>query len=85
MIIKPNQSSSIPSNSQRQMTSLSVLHSTTDLASIRYERGSLWILDQMRLPYEFVYVPILTVDDAWKAIHTMSVRGKRRTIHFFSK
>jgi hypothetical protein len=45
------------------------------LKAIRYQRGSLSILDQLKLPDVSVYMPIITVDDAWKAIHTMSIRG----------
>jgi len=45
------------------------------LKSIRYQRGSLAVLDQLKLPDELVYISINTVDDAWKAIHTMSIRG----------
>lgn len=43
--------------------------------AIQYQRGSLLILDQLKLPDESSYIPINTVDDAWKAIHTMSLRG----------
>ncbi|CAF0765378.1 unnamed protein product [Adineta ricciae] len=46
-----------------------------DVQAIRYQRGSLLILDQLRLPDEILYVPINTIDDAWKAIHTMAIRG----------
>jgi methylthioribose-1-phosphate isomerase len=46
------------------------------LRAIRYQRGSLSILDQLKLPDEKIYIPIYTVDDAWKAIHTMTIRGK---------
>ncbi len=45
------------------------------LKAIRYQRGSLSILDQLKLPDETIYIPIHTVDDAWKAIHTMAIRG----------
>lgn len=45
------------------------------LKAIIYQRGSLTILDQLKLPDESVYIPIHLVDDAWKAIHTMSIRG----------
>ncbi len=45
------------------------------LKAIRYQRGSLLILDQLKLPDEIVYISINTADDAWKAIHTMSIRG----------
>ena len=45
------------------------------LKAIRYQRGSLSILDQLKLPDESVFIPIITVEDAWRAIHTMSIRG----------
>ncbi|CAF0850710.1 unnamed protein product [Rotaria sp. Silwood1] len=45
------------------------------LKAICYQRGSLSILDQLKLPDESIYIPIHSVDDAWKAIHTMSIRG----------
>jgi methylthioribose-1-phosphate isomerase len=45
------------------------------LRAIQYQRGSLSILDQLKLPDESIYISIQTVDDAWKAIHTMSIRG----------
>ena len=45
------------------------------LKAIRYQRGSLSILDQLKLPDESIYIPINSVDDAWKIIHTMSIRG----------
>lgn len=44
--------------------------------TIRYQRGSLTIVDQLKLPDEIIYIHIHTVDDAWKAIHTMTIRGK---------
>lgn len=53
------------------------------LRAIRYQRGSLSILDQLKLPEQSIYIPIQTADDAWKAIHTMSIRGiptEKRTI-----
>ena len=45
------------------------------LQAIRYSRGKLEILDQLRLPHEEVFVKIQTVQDAWDAIHSMQVRG----------
>ena len=48
------------------------------LKAIQYQRGSLEILDQLKLPDVSVYIPIRTVADAWKAIHTMSIRGIMR-------
>ena len=34
------------------------------LKSIQYQRGSLSILDQLKLPEQSIYIPINTVDDA---------------------
>ena len=45
------------------------------LQAIKYTRGKLEILDQLRLPHEEVFVNIQTVQDAWDAIHSMQVRG----------
>ena len=45
------------------------------LQAIKYSRGKLEILDQLRLPYEEVFVDVQTVQDAWDAIHSMQVRG----------
>ncbi|KAL6716435.1 S-methyl-5-thioribose-1-phosphate isomerase [Lecanora helva] len=45
------------------------------LQAIKYTRGSLLILDQLRLPHEEVYINIGTIQDAWDAIHNMQVRG----------
>ena len=45
------------------------------LQAIKYSRGSLQILDQLKLPYEEIYRDIRTVQDAWEAIHSMQVRG----------
>ena len=45
------------------------------LQAIKYERGKLEILDQLRLPHEEVFVDIKLSSDAFKAIKTMQVRG----------
>lgn len=45
------------------------------LQAIRYERGSLSILDQLQLPHQSIYVPIKTSEDAFAAIKNMVVRG----------
>lgn len=45
------------------------------LQAIRYERGKLEILDQLKLPYEEVFVDITGPEDAWNAIKKMQVRG----------
>lgn len=45
------------------------------LQAIRYTRGSLDILDQLKLPHESIYVPIRNSRDAFDAIKRMVVRG----------
>lgn len=47
----------------------------SSLQSIRYERGSLRLLDQRRLPLETVYLDIRNTTDGWNAIREMVVRG----------
>ena len=46
------------------------------LTAIEYRRGCLSIIDQLKLPDQFFLISVATVDDAWKAIHTMSIGGK---------
>lgn len=45
------------------------------LESIRFKERRLEILDQLKLPSEIVYVPIVSVKDGWQAIYEMKVRG----------
>ncbi|ONK57651.1 uncharacterized protein A4U43_C09F2680 [Asparagus officinalis] len=45
------------------------------LQSICYERGSLRLLDQRKLPLETVYLDIRNATDGWNAIRDMVVRG----------
>lgn len=45
------------------------------LEAIKYRRGSLELLDQKRLPLEFVYDACLTSEEAFDAIRSMRVRG----------
>lgn len=45
------------------------------LQAIKYSRGKLEILDQLRLPHQEVYLDIKTPQDAWHAIKSMQVRG----------
>lgn len=45
------------------------------LESIKYRRGFLEILDQLLLPLQTRYVIIKGVEDGWKAINKMQVRG----------
>lgn len=45
------------------------------LEAIKYERGSLQLLEQRRLPLESVFVDISGPKDCWTAIRDMTVRG----------
>ncbi|KAL1140861.1 hypothetical protein AAG570_000789 [Ranatra chinensis] len=45
------------------------------LQAIKYNKGKLEILDQLLLPTQSVYRDILSVEDGWKAINSMQVRG----------
>lgn len=48
---------------------------TGALQAIRYERGKLEVLDQLRLPHEFVYNDVSTCEEAFDCIKAMRVRG----------
>ncbi|XP_053603886.1 methylthioribose-1-phosphate isomerase [Plodia interpunctella] len=45
------------------------------LESIKYQRGTLEILDQLLLPLQTRYVKVQGVEDGWKVINKMQVRG----------
>lgn len=45
------------------------------LQAIKYCRGKLEILDQLKLPHQEIYLEITSAEDAWKAIKLMQVRG----------
>lgn len=45
------------------------------LESIRYSNGKLEILDQLLLPAQNKYVAVEGVEDGWKVINRMQVRG----------
>lgn len=45
------------------------------LLSLKYQRGSLSVLDQLKLPHETDYIVIKNSEDAWSSIRTMQVRG----------
>ena len=45
------------------------------LQAIKYQRGKLQILDQLKLPYQEIFVDIASSQDAWNAIKKMQVRG----------
>ena len=56
------------------------------LHAIKYERGKLEVLDQLRLPHEFVYDDVSTCEEAFDCIKAMRVRGtpRSKTIGIFS-
>ncbi|KAI6717101.1 hypothetical protein B2J93_5556 [Marssonina coronariae] len=45
------------------------------LQAIRYSRGKLEVLDQLKLPHEFVYEDVSTCEGAFDCIKAMRVRG----------
>jgi methylthioribose-1-phosphate isomerase len=45
------------------------------LEAIKYQRGKLEVLDQLRLPHEFVYDNVSTCEEAFDCIKAMRVRG----------
>ena len=45
------------------------------LEAIKYVRGKLEVLDQLRLPHEFVYDDVATCEEAFDCIKAMRVRG----------
>lgn len=45
------------------------------LQAIKYARGKLDVLDQLRLPHEFVYDDVSTCEEAFDCIKAMRVRG----------
>lgn len=45
------------------------------LEAIRYQRGSLQLLEQRRLPQDTEWVQVCTAKDGWQAIRDMTVRG----------
>lgn len=47
----------------------------SSLEAIRYTRGSLLVLDQLRLPHEHHYDPVPTSEEAFDCIRSMRVRG----------
>lgn len=45
------------------------------LQAIKYQRGRLQVLDQLRLPHEFVYDDVAICSEAFDSIRSMRVRG----------
>ncbi len=50
------------------------------LQAIKYRRGKLEVLDQLRLPHESVYDDVSTCEQAFDCIKSMRVRGKSYSI-----
>ncbi len=48
------------------------------LQAIKYSRGKLEVLDQLKLPHEFVYDHVSTCEEAFDCIKAMRVRGSSR-------
>ena len=48
---------------------------TTALESIKYSRGSLQLLDQLKLPLETSFVPVASCERCFECIKDMNVRG----------
>lgn len=50
------------------------------LQAIKYVRGKLEVLDQLKLPHEFVYDHVSTCEEAFDCIKAMRVRGNDATL-----
>ncbi len=46
-----------------------------EVRSLQFQKGVLHILDQRKLPFEFIDVPCETIEDVWEAINKMKIRG----------
>ncbi|MEA3313568.1 MAG: S-methyl-5-thioribose-1-phosphate isomerase [Caldisericota bacterium] len=45
------------------------------MVSLKFKGETLYILDQRKLPFEFVNMPCKTKEDIWEAINKMMIRG----------
>lgn len=50
------------------------------LKAIKYECGKLLVLDQLKLPHEFVYDDVSTCEEAFDCIKSMRVRGTLKIV-----
>ena len=48
----------------------------TGLQAIKYSRGKLEVLDQLRLPHSYHYDEVSTSEEAFDCIKSMRVRGR---------
>ncbi len=46
-----------------------------EIRSLKFDGEVLHILDQRKLPFEFIDVPCETIEDIWEAINKMKIRG----------
>jgi hypothetical protein len=67
---------SIDSTGNKWQRSLFSTGTMTSLQAIKYSRGKLEVLDQLKLPHEFVYDNVSTCEEAFDCIKSMRVRGK---------
>ncbi|MEM9313111.1 MAG: S-methyl-5-thioribose-1-phosphate isomerase [Pseudomonadota bacterium] len=54
------------------------MHNSDDLTvpdTLRWESRQLYLLDQRRLPAQSAYLRVESLEDAWRAINTLAVRG----------
>lgn len=51
------------------------------LEAIKYSRGKLLVLDQLRLPHEHHYDEVSTSEEAFDCIRSMRVRGMLETVY----
>jgi 5-methylthioribose kinase len=47
----------------------------SNLQALHYTRGSLSVLDQLKIPHETTWVQVVNVQDTWNVIRLMQVRG----------
>lgn len=45
------------------------------LEPLKYTRGSFSVLDQLKIPHESVFIDVTNVEETWKVIRLMQVRG----------
>ena len=45
------------------------------LESLKYSRGNLQVIDQLKLPHELIYIGVQNAEAAWSVIREMNVRG----------
>lgn len=50
------------------------------LEAIKYSRGKLLVLDQLRLPHEHHYDEVSTAEEAFDCIRSMRVRGQQELL-----